>query len=175
MAKLKTLHQQYGQLASCVVLASGGKVGAQNSYIVREWRDGILDIGTQLLSLLAVLKEAEKTTGESSGGDNPYLAHTGMVWDTIDRLGGECSMSEIDAVRKVWKGQSGIMKDAWEEFKELLEDDDDDEEMEGDFVDDSEDIFSPGVNASLGPEERKRANKVSTPAPTGSNELMILS
>jgi hypothetical protein len=45
-----------------------------------------------------------------------------MVWDSIDKLDKDLSRTEVQAVAKRWEGQKEVVKDAWNEFKEFLED-----------------------------------------------------
>jgi hypothetical protein len=137
---------------------------------VDEWREGVESIGHELQRLLAILNETRNTVPKNaSAGENPYLAHTGMVWAAIDRMKG-LSKTENQAVIKRWEGQKEIVKDAWTEFKEFLED----QEGDGEDEDDEEDDLSYGdeimdelgalekamAGGMMSPEERARAEAV---------------
>jgi hypothetical protein len=73
-------------------------------------------------------------------------------------------------VGKKWRSQGEVLKDAWTEYKEFLEEQDEDDEDEGDqagFDDDDEfgelqDMLSGGKKMSE--EERARAEAVSLPS-----------
>ncbi|ORX37726.1 hypothetical protein BD324DRAFT_623027 [Kockovaella imperatae] len=159
IAKLQSLDQQYGQLASCVVLANNGGSGSRPYYMVQEWREGTVEIGNHLLGLIKSLSHVEAKPGSSSSSDeNPYLVRTGMVWEAIDATLAHCSENEVQAVGKVWKRQNDLLKDAWEEFKEVLEDGNAADEEDGldDFEDDSEAIFGK-MDSTFTAADRARA------------------
>ncbi|WVR08069.1 hypothetical protein IAU60_005115 [Kwoniella sp. DSM 27419] len=124
-----------GKLISCVLLAQG--------ILAQEWREGIESIGSEMSRHLQTLQE---------GGD--YLPSTGMVWTAIDRLAEGLSKDEMGAVRRRWARDQGVVKDAWDEFKEVLEGagaaDGDDE------LDDGWDELDLG-GEELSEAERKRA------------------
>jgi hypothetical protein len=139
---------------------------------VDEWREGAESIGNELQRLLAILNDSRNTAPKNgNAGENPYLAHTGMVWEAIDRMKG-LSKTENQAVIKRWEGQKEIVKDAWTEFKEFLED----QKADGEDEDDEEDDFSYGdeimdelgalekamAGGMMSPEERARAEAVSS-------------
>lgn len=114
---------------------------------------------------MGVLKEHQHAT--STGDENPYLAHTGMVWAAIDQMKGP-SRTENQAVIKRWEGQKEIVKDAWTEFKEFVEDQEGDEEDEDDFDDGGEDdddewgVLERGMTGGkMSAEEKSRAEAVS--------------
>jgi hypothetical protein len=165
-SSLDKLNDGFGRVAACVVAASGGQGGT----LVDEWNDGVAAVGAELIRLLDVLANAaeKEQRGESGSNkdDNPYLVHTGLVWDAIDRLAKGLSVSEVDAVTKKWKIQGDVMKDAWTEFKEFLEDQEEEEEPvdEGDFGLDDDDEFAELQDMMTGgkmtPEERSRAESV---------------
>jgi hypothetical protein len=132
IAQLDKLSDQLGRLISCVVAAASGEPW-NLSALVDEWRDGVLAISTEVDRYLEVL-EKSVTAGPS---DSSYLMHTGMVWEEIDRVEKGLSANELQAVVKRWEGEKDVVKDAWTEFKEFLEnddvnelDDDDDEDGE---------------------------------------------
>ena len=162
VAQLKTLEERYGQLASCGLLANAGN-STTESYLVQEWSDGIFDIGNQILGLLTVLADEEQ--GTTSDEKSPYLARTGMVWDAIDKVLADCSASKNHAACKRWQAQSELIKDAWNEYKESLEDEGEgDDARDGGVdsdLDDFEEVF--GIKQeSWTAAERARAQAVSS-------------
>lgn len=96
-----------------------------------EWKDGVSDICAEVGRFLDVLYEAatspagspQAVGGSSSSNENdhPYLHHTALVWDIIDKLVATLSVTEADAVIKRWKADTGVVRDAWSEFKESIE------------------------------------------------------
>lgn len=186
LAQLTKINDNFGRIAACVVAISGGQTG---SALAEEWKDGTETIGAEVLRLLDVFidvaqkeKEGVKANGASGSKDeNPYLLHTGLVWDAIDRLSGESSVSEVGAVGKRWKAQGEVMKDAWNEFKEFLEDqledaddtedgDDDDDDDGNDFEMDDEfgELEEMMKGGKMTPGERARAEAVCSPLSIGS-------
>ena len=177
-AQLNKVDDSFGRLAACVVAATGGQAAG---ILVEEWKDGVEAVGAELIRLLDVFDEAAKndhrngSSASSSKDDNPYLLHTGLVWDRIDRIMENPSTSEVMAVEKRWRGQGDVMKDAWSEFKEFLEDAEDedaeplnqkeeDEEEDDEFVDEFDDFddFDDLMKVSkLSDVERKKAEAVS--------------
>jgi len=136
------------------------------SVLVDEWREGAENIGSEIERLLGILKDHQHET--STVDENPYLAHTGLVWAAIDRMKG-LSRTENEAVIKRWEGQKEIVKDAWTEFKDFLEDqegsDDEDEDDFGDGGDDEDDewgVLERGMaGGKMSAEEQSRAEAVS--------------
>jgi hypothetical protein len=87
-----------------------------------EWRDGVMDICTEAVRFLDVLAYSMTSSASGSGkDDNPYLHHTGLVWDRVDKMTSDLSSSEGQAVVKRWKMDTAVVKDAWTEFKESIE------------------------------------------------------
>ena len=167
-AQLTKVHDIFGRVSACVVAASGGETG---SALVQEWQEGAEAIGTEIQRLLDVFEASvnQPQSGSSSADENPYLVHTGLVWEAIDRLSSNLSRSEVEAVGKKWKSQGEVMKDAWAEFKEFLEEQDgDDDEDKDDFGMDDDDEFGELQDMLSGgkmePLERARAEAVSDPA-----------
>lgn len=155
-----------GRLVSCVVAAAAGNGGG--SVLVEEWRDGVAGVGREVERLLATLEEG--VAAGASGSDNsdsPYLAHTGLVWDAIDKLKARLPADERSAVTQRWEVQKETVRDAWTEFKEMLEDadeDDEEEEDDGGFEDDEDDEWGElerAMNANMNATEKKRAEAVS--------------
>jgi hypothetical protein len=150
-------------VTSCVV---GAAFHGTYSVLVDEWREGAENIGSEIERLLGILKDHQHET--STVDENPYLAHTGLVWAAIDRMKG-LSRTENEAVIKRWEGQKEIVKDAWTEFKEFLEDQEgDDDEDEDDFGDEGEDdddewgVLERGMaGGKMSAEEKSRAEAVS--------------
>jgi hypothetical protein len=137
------------------------------SVLVDEWREGAENIGSEIQRLLSVLKDHQHAS--STADENLYLAHTGMVWAAIDRMKG-LSRTENQAVIKRWEGQKEIVKDAWTEFKEFLEDQEgDDEDEDDDFGDDGDGdeddewgVLEKGMaGGKMSAEEKSRAEAVS--------------
>lgn len=133
--QLEKVSEQLNQLISCVLI-SHGEMG-------REWKEGVLSIGAEVERHLDVL-EAE--------GD--YLQSTGKIWEAIDRMSRDLSRDEKSAIIRRWKIHQSIVKDAWDEFKEILED-----SQNGDD-DGGWDELGLG-DTSLSEEERSRAEAVS--------------
>jgi hypothetical protein len=177
VATLEKVHDNYGRIAACVVAAAGGQTG---SALAEEWKDGTEIIGQEIVRLLeifveAVSKEQEAKESRASGSkeENPYLIHTGLVWGAIDRLSKDLSDTEVKAVERRWKAQGEVMKDAWSEFKEFLQDQQEEPDDvasvggEGDDLglDDDDDEFGELEDMMKGgkmtPEERARAESVS--------------
>lgn len=91
-----------------------------------------------------------------------------MVWDNIDTLSSNLLRDEISAVKKKWNSQTEVMKDAWKEFKEFIEDPENllaDGEVEPTVMwteldeDGFEDVLEKGTKMSL--EEKRNAEAVS--------------
>jgi hypothetical protein len=171
--QLDKIANEYARMTSCVV---GAAFHGTYSVLVDEWREGVESIGNEINRLIAVLKEGTRGSSKSAGGsgmdENPYLAHTGMVWGAIDNLR-NMSRTENQAVIKKWEGQKEIVKDAWTEFKEFLEEqEEEDSEDEGedvdsglDGVDEDEDdewgdLEKAMAGGKMNPEERSRAEAV---------------
>jgi len=170
VSSLNKLNDGFGRVVACVVAASGGR---GNSALVDEWKDGVELIGSEILRLLDVFanvsEKEQRGEGASNKDDNPYLVHTGLVWDAITNLSQDLSGSEVVAVSKKWRGQGEVMKDAWTEFKEFLEEQDEEGEYTGedekdDFELDDDDEFAELEDmmkgGKLSPEERSRAEAV---------------
>ncbi|KAK8849664.1 hypothetical protein IAR55_004999 [Kwoniella newhampshirensis] len=105
--QLDKVSDQVGRLISCVLLAPGE--------LATEWRQGMSNIGVEMVKYLQVLVS-----------DGDYLGATGMVWEAIDSLANDLSKDEPAAVAKRWRHQQSVVKDAWDEFKGILEGGDDD-------------------------------------------------
>ena len=174
--QLEKVSDEYSRCVSCVV---GCAAHGSYSVLVDEWREGIESVGIELGRLIETLRDGAmantaKNGGQVSTDDNPYLAHTGMVWDAVDRLS-DLSWTEVEAVQKRIKGQRAIVDDAWAEFKEFLDeqdeqdgdddqDDDEDDDDEGDDGDDDDewgDLEKAMGGSKMNKEERARAESVS--------------
>jgi hypothetical protein len=170
----KATHE-VGRLVSCVVAAAAGN---GKSVLVEEWREGVQGVGGEVDRLIAVIEDGVRSglnqnQGETSAAESPYLAHTGIVWDAIDRLKARLPADELSAVTQRWEGQKEMVRDAWGEFKEMLEDaaedaEDEDEDMDEDdagfeAMDDDDEWaeLEKAMNASMNATERKRAEAVS--------------
>jgi hypothetical protein len=170
---LGKIADEYARMTSCVV---GAAFHGTYSVLVDEWREGVEGIGNEIIKLILVLKEGSRVPESDEKAENPYLAHTGMVWAAIDGMR-NLSRSENQAVVKKWEGQKEIVKDAWTEFKEFLEEQDEEgDEEEGDDVDsglgevdeDDEwgDLEKAMAGGKMSQEERSRAEAVSLHAPS---------
>lgn len=138
--QLDKVANEYARMTSCVV---GAAFHGTYSVLVDEWREGVEAIGNEIIKLIVVLKEGSRAEAGSLGeAENPYLAHTGMVWAAIDGMR-DLSRTENQAVVKKWEGQKEIVKDAWTEFKEFLGE----QEEEGSEDGEGEDA---GVDSGLG-------------------------
>ncbi|WVQ77704.1 hypothetical protein IAR50_007394 [Cryptococcus sp. DSM 104548] len=130
LQQLEKISEQINQLISCAIMAKG-ELG-------KEWKEGITAVEGEVERHIQVLE---------SGGD--YLRSTGMVWEAIDRMTKDLSKDEWSAVIRRWKSHQSVVKDAWEEFKEILEGDGEDE-------DDGWDELGLG-EGSLSDEEKARS------------------
>ena len=175
--QLDKISDEYARCVSCVI---GCAAHGSYSVLVDEWREGVESVGIELGRLIETLRDGATANKAEMGGqvsidENPYLAHTGMVWDAVDRLK-TLSGSEVEAVQKRIKGQRAIVDDAWAEFKEFLaEQDEDDERSESDDLahgdeedaDEDEDdewgMLEKGMGGSkMTSEERARAESVNS-------------
>ncbi|KAL1406290.1 hypothetical protein Q8F55_007986 [Vanrija albida] len=169
--QLDKLTDQVGRLVSCV-LAAAGAGGDARSLLVADWNEGVLHLGSELERLLTVLEESLGTAVPAASSskvtdDNPYLAHTGLVWDAVDRFVASLPKTEVAAVTKHWEGQKETVRDAWSEYKEFLEDaeegdEDESEDEDGSDNDDGDDddewgMLEKGLDAKLSATERKRS------------------
>lgn len=130
------------------------------SLITAVWAERVSALGGELARLMeAIVKKIQ-------GGNDAYLAQTGLVWEGIDALA-DLPRTEADALVQRWKRDGGLVKDAWEEFKESLEEDGEDGENpfgdEG-FGDDDFAELEATLGGSMTPEERRRAEAVSSPS-----------
>ncbi|WRT69680.1 uncharacterized protein IL334_006670 [Kwoniella shivajii] len=126
--QLERISEYIGKLISCVLLCSSSQLLAE------EWKSGITNITEEIVRHISVLEQNE---------NDAYLSSTGMVWESIDNLSKELSKDETQALRRRWKSHQSTVKDAWEEFKELLdagtkrtegkEQDEDDEDENGEW------------------------------------------
>lgn len=170
--QLDKVGDEYARMVSCVI---GSASHGSYSALVDEWREGIEGVGSELATLIEILRDGSAITSSSSAkgkDDHEYLAHTGMVWAAIDRMG-DLSWTESEAVQKRFKGQRSIVEDAWTEFKEYLveqdeqsaddddDEDDEDEDGEGDDLDDEWGELERGLGGSrMSSDERSRAESV---------------
>lgn len=152
------------ELISCTRLLAGGSPYDQTipplrSLITEIWAERVAALGTETSRLLVAIQD------KIQKGSEIYLAQTGVVWEQIDALA-TLPKTENEALVQRWKRDGGLVKDAWEEFKEDLDGDDDDGENpfgENDF--DGDDEFAEleaTLGGSLSPEERRRAEAVSS-------------
>ena len=143
---LLKLSDEFARITSCVLALPA------NTVILTEWREGATSIGDELKHFVDVLSGKLEAPEEDG-----YLTHTGMVWEALDRFA-DFSTDEVGAVRKRLEGQKGIMKDAWDEFNELLEGD----VGEGglDLEDEEDDELGGSFAGTMSAEERTRAEAV---------------
>lgn len=170
--QLAKVEDHVGRLVSCVLAASGGDPTSKSqttgsSTLVEVWADNVETIGTRVDRLLATLRDdvrsgvAEtKAASDEAKGQAPYLAHTGLIWAAIDDF--VVPRSEVEAVAKRWEEQKGTVRDAWSEFKEMLEEDDGEEESD-DELEGIEDEWAEleNVGGKMSSSERARAEAVS--------------
>ena len=127
------------------------------SLITAVWAERVSALGRELSRYMEALVK------KIQSGNDAYLSQTGLVWEAIDALA-ELPRTEADALVQRWKRDGGLVKDAWEEFKESLEDDGEEEENpfgdEG-FGDDDFAELEATLGGSMTPEERRRAEAVS--------------
>ena len=151
VAQLDKLSDQVGRLIACVIAAAAGGPW-DRSALVEEWREGVLGLSTELEKLLVILQKAaaEPSTGRKDDvqgegeGEGAYLVHTGLVWDAVDRMTDGMSTDEVGAVVRVWRRHGEVVRDAWDEFKEFLED------AQEDDADDGEDEAGPDLGQEDG-------------------------
>lgn len=125
--QLEKIEDHIARMVSCVLAASGGGGGHQGySMLIELWSEGVGHTIGHVNTLLSTLKDdaasgsAEaKVAKEQAKGQAPYLAQTGMVWASIDDI--TIPRNEIDAVKMVWDQQKSMVRDAWDEFKDMLE------------------------------------------------------
>ncbi|KAL7425124.1 hypothetical protein Q5752_000812 [Cryptotrichosporon argae] len=131
--QLVKLVEVWGQLGACV-LAASGVLGA-------EWAAGVRAVGDNVVVLLDVMCDGLEHGVKGEKGKEEYLSRTGMVWDAVDRMK-DGSATEVQAVLLRWDRDRETVKDAWTEFKEMLEDAEDVEDGDnaeaGGFDDDDE-------------------------------------
>ncbi|WWC65797.1 uncharacterized protein I303_108419 [Kwoniella dejecticola CBS 10117] len=143
--ELSKISETIGQLISCVLLANS------SSLLFEEWKSGVTDISQEVIRHIKVLEDQED-----------YLSSTGKVWESIDSVLTDLSRDEESALRRKWKSHQSTVKDAWTEFKEILESEG---ESRGDEDEDGDDQVDDGDGwdeLDLGGEyltedERKRA------------------
>lgn len=163
---LDKLTDQVGRLVSCVLAAAGGG-GEATSSLVESWNDAVVRVGDEIQRLLTILeKGVREPQASSSKGESPYLAHTGMVWEAIDKVSGTLPTDERSAVQQCWEGQKDTVRDAWTEFKEMLEDADEDDDEDdifgaGDEDDDEWAELEKAMGGKMTADEKKRAETVS--------------
>ncbi|WVQ66064.1 uncharacterized protein L199_004242 [Kwoniella botswanensis] len=143
--QLGNLSEYIGKLISCVLLATT----PSTELLAEEWKEGLISVVEETNKHIQVLEE---------NGD--YLSSTGIVWESIDNLLKDLSKDESSALKRRWKIHQSTVKDAWQEFKELLECTSDDngreDEIENEDGEDGWDELDLGGEA-LSEEERKRA------------------
>ena len=83
-----------------------------------EWRDGVQFLGHWLIRYLVMLQVGQR---QGDTFDAPPI-RTQMVWTGLDTFG-EPSKSEMAAVLRSWDRQQNCFKDAWENFRQLVEKD----------------------------------------------------
>ncbi|WWC92785.1 uncharacterized protein L201_007744 [Kwoniella dendrophila CBS 6074] len=110
--QLEKISEYIGKLISCVLLAST----TSTTLLAEEWKFGITRIIEELNKHIQILQNIEK-----DGEGDQYLSSTGMVWESIDNLLNDLSKDEKMALKRIWKSHQSTVKDAWEEFKEILE------------------------------------------------------
>lgn len=150
------------ELVGCTRLLAGASpydtsVPPLRSLITAVWAERVSALGGELARLMeAIVKKIQ-------GGNDAYLAQTGLVWESVDALA-DLPRTEADALVQRWKRDGGLVKDAWEEFKESLEENGEDGENpfgdEG-FGDDEFADLEATLGGSMTPEERRRAEAVS--------------
>ncbi|WWD04581.1 hypothetical protein V865_002651 [Kwoniella europaea PYCC6329] len=145
--QLGKISEYIGKLISCVLLATT----PSTELLAEEWKEGLISVVEETNKHTRVLEE---------NGD--YLSSTGIVWESIDSLLNDLSKDEPSALKRRWKVHQSTVKDAWQEFKELLESASDDKGKE----DENENVNEDGEDGwdeldlggeALSEEERKRA------------------
>ncbi|WWC73711.1 uncharacterized protein I206_107683 [Kwoniella pini CBS 10737] len=133
--ELNKISENIGQLISCILISN------LSSLLFEEWKFGIINIIEEVIKHIKVLENQDD-----------YLSSTGKVWESIDNLLNDLSKDEQSALRKKWKIHQSTVKDAWSEFKEILENQGDSE----DPLNDGWDELDLG-GEELSEDERKRA------------------
>nr|XP_019000947.1 uncharacterized protein I203_06590 [Kwoniella mangroviensis CBS 8507]OCF64408.1 hypothetical protein I203_06590 [Kwoniella mangroviensis CBS 8507] len=141
--QLGKISEYIGKLISCVLLACT----PSTELLAEEWKGGLISVVEETNKHIQVLD-----------GNGDYLSSTGIVWESIDNLLNDLSKDESSALKRRWKAHQSTVKDAWQEFKELLESTSDvdgrhDEDEDGE---DGWDELDLGGEA-LSEEEKKRA------------------
>lgn len=155
------------ELVGCTRLLAGASpydaaAPPLRSLVTAVWAERVAALGSELARLM------ESLAKKIQAGNDAYLAQTGLVWEAVDALA-ELPRTEADALVQRWKRDGGLVRDAWDEFKESLEDEDSDggENPFGDdgFGDDDFADLEATLGGSMTPEERRRAEAVSAKAP----------
>lgn len=150
------------ELVACTRLVAGASPYDNTppplrSLITAVWAERVSAVGRELGRYMEALVK------KIQSGNDAYLSQTGLVWEAVDALA-ELPRTEADALVQRWKRDGGLVKDAWEEFKESLEEDGEDGENpfgdEG-FGDDEFADLEATLGGSMTPEERRRAEAVS--------------
>lgn len=192
-SQTKKVEDDYSRLVAVVLGLPKG------SCLSTEWAKEVGELGEAIGSLFSIfiedaralenpssssstssLSTTSPTTTSSKAPPKPYLIQTKQIWTHIDHLILNISSSEPQALIKLWRSDQGCIKDAFEEYKELLEidegvgksvdgDDDDGEEEERDEEDeqvddewaDLERELQGGDQEEMTPDERDRIASVS--------------
>jgi len=193
-SQAKKVEDDYSRLVAVVLGLSKG------SCLFAEWAKEVGELGEEIGSLFSIfIEDAGALDGASSSSTSaptttsattttttttgktppkPYLIQTKQIWTHIDHLILTISPSEPRALLKLWQSDQGCIKDAFEEYKELLEVDEgvgrsvsgDDEEGEGDDEGDEGDDewadlereLQGGDQEEMTPDERDRIASVSS-------------
>jgi hypothetical protein len=139
IAQAEKVNVNFDRIVACVI---GLPV---EGCLIQEWRRGVDDIGECLQNLVQILLEdSEKPRAEevpvassstSKAPPKPYLMATSATWTSIDKMAKSASSTEKEAIKKAWKSDRECLDDAYNEFKDLLEEDEGvglEEELDGD-------------------------------------------
>jgi hypothetical protein len=145
-------------IATCAALFDPRTHGAT---LVSEARSTAQEVLESVTGLLQALISSLTSPNAEDNGD--YLVRTGAVHELVEMARGPDGLSQdnLSAVRKKWKEDQSVLKDAFKEIEELLQDTSDEEEEEDDFDDGWDEL---GLKESkMTPEEMSRVKTVRLP------------
>jgi hypothetical protein len=137
LSPLQELSKHVIALATCASLFDAD---AHGSTLVVEVCATAQEVIERTRALLTALIATIVTPAAAPDNEQEYLTRTGSVHELIEQARGPngISKSNIEAVRKKWAADSGVLKDAFAEFEEMLED------SNGDNNDQPEDDIDDG-------------------------------
>jgi hypothetical protein len=145
-------------IATCAALFDPHIHGAT---LVSEARSTAQEVLESVTGLLQALISSFTSPNAEDNGE--YLVRTGAVHELVETARGPDGLSQdnLAAVRKRWKEDQSVLKDAFKELEELLQDTSDEEEEDDDFDDGWDEL---GLKESkMTPDEVSRVKTVRLP------------